>query len=312
MSITDSLNGGAERLDSDLLRTFLAIAETGSVTAGAERICRSQSAASLQLKRLETLLGGSVFVRHGRGIALTPLGERLVPVARRVVGLLDEAYGKLRAAPLSGVIRVGIPEEHDRDTLSRVIAAFARAHPQVEVALTCASTVTFPAALAAGRLDLAIHAVDDPSPHHTVLDRHAMVWAVAPDGPAPEVDPVPLALFDRACWWRERALDALESAGRSVRIVCSSESVSGVMAAMEAGLAVGVLPASHVGRGRGLLSLSAAEGFPALSDSLLVLECPGETASPVCAAMAEAIRNAYPGPKRGTSAQGAAPRSQAR
>lgn len=162
-------NGDAAALDSDLLRTFLAVAEAGSISAGATRIYRSQSAASLQVKQLEELLGRPVFDRHGRGVALTPAGERLLPVARQVVGLLDSSLAELGQAPLAGALRVGITDEYGQAVLTRAIARFAREHPRVDLEVRASDSTGFAAALAEGGLDLAVYEVEAPAPGVTLL-----------------------------------------------------------------------------------------------------------------------------------------------
>lgn len=114
-------------LNSDLLRTFLAVVETGSITAAADRVSRSQSAASLQIGKLETSLGQRLFERHGRGVVLTQAGERLLPVARDVTGLLDATQREMTADGLSGTLRLGVPDDQSKkNTLAdhRAIRAF--------------------------------------------------------------------------------------------------------------------------------------------------------------------------------------------
>lgn len=280
-----------EKLDSDLLRAFLAVAETGSVTKGADRIFRSQSAASLQIKRLETLLGRPVFERHARGISLTPTGERLRPVARRVVELIDSAVGELRAEPLEGLLRLGIPDEYGETILPEVIARFARDHPLVELALRCGFSPSFPGALARSELDLAVYAVESPARGAELLATERTVWATSRHHLAHEQEPLPVALFDRACWWRDRALEALESSGRDYRVVHSSESVAGVIAAVRAGVAVGLLGEGSI-RGN-LRTLGPADGFPEMPRSSLVLARRDNLRSSAADAVAAAIRAAF-------------------
>lgn len=280
----------SERLDSELLRTFLAIAEAGSFSRGADRIHRSQSAVSLQIKRLESLLGHAVFERHARGAKLTSTGEKLRPLAQRVVDLLDGAIGELRSDSLEGSVRLGIPDEYGDTILPEIVARFSREHPQVELAVTCGFSADFPRALSSNELDLAVHAVEAASRRAQVLLSERMLWVASRHHPVSDQDPLPLALFDRACWWRDRALEALESRGRRYRVVYTSESVAGVAAAIEAGVAVGVLGESSLGGS--LKTLSEADGFPPMPDSLLVLESCG-TVTSAAQAMAATIAEAF-------------------
>ena len=121
-----------DQLNSDLLRTFLAVAETGSMTDGAARIFRSQSAASLQIRKLEELLGQPVFDRHGRGVALTATGERLLPIAHDVTRTLSSAMRELTSDGLRGKLRLGIPDDQNQQMLARIIGEFAQ---MIEVGL---------------------------------------------------------------------------------------------------------------------------------------------------------------------------------
>lgn len=232
------------RLDSEHLRTFLAIAEAGSVTGGADRINRSQSAASLQMRLLEDIVGTPLFHRHGRGVTLTPAGDRLLPVARRVTQSLDATLAELRGDGLTGRLRIGLPDDHSRSALATIVADFAARHPEVELEVQCALGAGFGAAIKAGALDLAIHEVPEPGAGDEVLREDELVWMGRRDRDFDIAEPLPVAVFDRDCWWRDAALSGLESAGRRYRVVFTSESGIGVRAAVHAGIAAGLLNAS--------------------------------------------------------------------
>lgn len=293
MSKTNSLPS-PEKLESELLRTFLAVAEAGSFTRGADRIFRSQSAASLQIKRLESLLGQPVFERHGRGVALTPVGERLRPVAQSAVQLLDGALAELKSNRLEGSIVIAIPDEYGETILPQVIARFARDHPNVELAVQCASSAGFPQALERGELDVAVYDAESADPNSILLRRQKTFWVRSRHHLVHEHDPLPLALFDRACWWRDRALEALAATGRKFRVVYTSESVAGVMAAIDAGIAIGLLGESSLKDD--FVVLSKADGFAAMPDSKLVLHCRDGLEAPLATAMVTAIKEAFANP----------------
>ena len=282
---------GAEKLDSDLLRTFIAIADTGSFTRGAERVFRSQSAVSLQIKRLETTLGKSVFDRHARGIVLTPIGEKLRPVAQRVVNLLDVTIGELRGDALEGSIRIGIPDEYGETILPGVIASFVRQHPQVELGVRCGFSASFPEALARNELDLAVYAEESPHKGSQILRYDKTIWASATNHQAHEQDPLPVALFDRECWWRDRALEALETSGRRYRVIYTSESVMGVMAAIAAGVAIGLIGESAMNSNFKILT--EADGLPSIQSSALVIGRRESVDSLIADAMTAAITEAF-------------------
>ncbi len=280
-----------EHLDSDLLRTFLAVAEAGSVTDGAVRIHRSQSATSLQIKRLEAILGRSVFERHGRGVVLSEAGEMLLPVAQDVTARLDAALRDVSHRAVSGKLRVGIPDDHGRTKLAKIIAAFTRHHPRVELDVTCALSTGFPDALEKGALDLAIYEVEHPKPHEEVLFQDPTCWVASAHRDFSASESLPVALFDQACWWRDVAISSLEARAQPYRVAYSSQSVSGVIAAVEAGIAVGLLGRSSLHAG-----LSVADeglGFGSTPASTLVMAARRTADGAPLNAMKASIRDAF-------------------
>lgn len=290
MSFNDS-HRLIETLDSELLRTFLAVAEAGSISAGAERRLRSQSAASLQIKRLEDLIGLAVFERHGRGVTLTTTGEELREVAQRVVALLDEALGRLRSQNVVGSIRVGIPDEYGRTILPKVLAAFSRQHPSIEVTVRCAMSAEFPAALDRGELDVAVHDTDKPRPGQTVLREQQMLWVASRRHGAHQLSPVPIVVYDKDCWWRKAALSALRDSRIDYRLAYVSESIAGVNAAIEAGTAVGVINTDAMQPD--FATLDPGDGFPVLPKSILVLARRAATDQALAQPMCDAIVAAF-------------------
>ncbi len=280
-----------ENLDSDLLRTFVAVAEAGSVTDGASRIHRSQSATSLQIKRLEAILGQSVFERHGRGVVLSDTGHRLLPIALDVTARLDSALRDISQTTVSGKLRIGIPDDHSRAKLAQIIAAFTRHHPQAELEVTCAISAEFPDALDKGSLDLAIYEVERTRKHEELLLEDPTCWVSSAHRDFYSDDILPVALFDHACWWRDAAIASLERRSRPYRIVYSSQSVSGVIAAVEAGIAVGLLGRSSLHSG--LLIVDEALGFNSTPASKLVMAANGSPETGPLNAMKSAIRAAF-------------------
>jgi DNA-binding transcriptional LysR family regulator len=278
-------------LDSDLLRTFLAVAGTGSITEGARRIGRSQSATSLQIMRLEEVLGRAVFARTGRGVALTEAGQRLMPVATEVTGRLDVALREITSDGLRGKLRLGIPDDHGRVRLAHILGAFAQSHPQVELEVSCSLSSEFPDMLSRGLLDLAVYEVEAPGAQEQVIHGDPTCWVASSFQDLLSVDPVPVALFDRACWWRDAALAALEARGGAYRVVFSSQSVAGVTAAVEAGIAIGLLGRSSVTDHMSVLG--PEQGFPATPVSHLVVGTAAHADETLAATMTEAIRAAF-------------------
>lgn len=280
-----------ENLDSDLLRTFVAVAEAGSVTDGAAQIHRSQSATSLQIKRLEAVLGHAVFMRHGRGVVLSEAGRQLLPVAHEVTGRLDAALRDFSQNAVTGRLRLGIPDDHGRARLAQIMAAFTRTHPQVELEVTCALSAGFPQALEKGHLDLAVYEVETPSPDEEVLFEDPTCWVSSAHREFAAAEPLPVALFDHACWWRDAAIRSLDARAKPYRVVYSSQSVSGVIAAVEAGVAVGLIGRSSIETG--VAVVAAALGLGATPASKLVMaENTSQTGEPLTA-MKAAIRSAF-------------------
>ncbi|KSV64898.1 hypothetical protein N185_34490 [Sinorhizobium sp. GW3] len=232
------------QLDSDLLRSFLAVAKAGSVSGGANRLLRTQSAVSLQVQKLEDVVGQQLFERHGRGVSLTTRGEQLLLIARQVVETLDQAVLSLREAQVRGEIRLGVPEEYGDTLLPSILSEFSEEQPGARILLRCGSSAEFPAALLEGELDLALHTPENVAANDVIVHREAAIWVGSVFHEVESRRPLPVALFDKACWWRERCLDLLAKAGLDYEIVCTSESVAGVRAAISAGIAVGVLPQS--------------------------------------------------------------------
>lgn len=265
MSTDDTL---LSQLDSDLLRSFLAVAEAGSVSGGAVRLLRTQSAVSLQVQKLEQVAARQLFNRHGRGVSLTTHGEQLLPFARRIVETLDQALIAMRGSDEKSEIRFGMPEEYSDTLLPSILASFAQEQPGVRIIIQCGSSVEFPYALAAGKLDIALHAPQIVSSVDRAVHRESAVWAGSVFHETENRRPLPVALFDKACWWRDRCLDLLQKAGVDYEIVCTCESVAGVRAAISSGVAVGVLPQSALtDRVRQLTNT----GLPQLGETTLVL-----------------------------------------
>jgi DNA-binding transcriptional LysR family regulator len=276
--------------DAQHLHAFMAVAVAGSVTGAAARLGRTQSAVSVQLRQFEELLGARLFVRQARGMRLTEAGERLVPAVRHALDALEALPATLRA-PLDGQLRVALPDDYGTGPIQQVLSAFARRHPEVELVITCALSSDPRGGLLRDEVDLAVAACPDVPLDATLLAEEATVWAAQADFRPGDHPVLPVALFDRQCWWRDAASDALDRAGRAWRVAVTSESTASIKGAISAGLAVGALAASALEPD--MRTLGPAEGLPPLPLSYLVcLRRPAATASAVVA-LEGALREAF-------------------
>ena len=279
------------RLESEALRTFVAVAELGNVTRAADLLHRTQSAISVQVKRLEQDLGIELFRREPRGMGLTAAGEKLLPQAHQILQLIDRAAAEVAHGAVEGRVKVGIPDDYGSGVLAGILGDFAARHPHVDVDITCGFSTGFPDAVRSSQLDLAVYTDQGSRVPGDVLLREETVWVGSREHDVSGNAPLPLALFDRSCWWRDTAITALTQAGIEHRVAYSSESVAGIKAAVKAGLALGVLARSTVEAD--MRVLGSAEGLPALPVSNLVLIRRSGAHSPAMDAMTDAIRRGF-------------------
>jgi DNA-binding transcriptional LysR family regulator len=235
-------------LDTDVLRTFVAIAECGSFTRAARQVFRTPSALSMQIKRLEETLGHALFVREARQVRLTPEGETLLGYGRRLLKLNEEAVTQFLAPSVSGRLGFGTTDDVGTRILPGVLAQFARSHPAVQVDVVVGSSREMLARLEAGELDLILVTAGNPGQEirGEIVHSAPLVWAGREGGLAAQRSPLPVALAHSGCAWRGMALEALDRAGLSYRIAYSCEHCAGQEAAMLADLAVAPFPLSLV------------------------------------------------------------------
>lgn len=278
-------------LDSDLLRTFVAVAASGNVTHAAEKIGRTQSALSIQIKRLEDILGEPLFDRGSRGVSLTPQGRTLLVHANRIIGLLNETAAAMRAKPLGGTVRIGIPEEYGYTVLPRALAAFAKQHPQVEVTVKCGYSAAQLAALDADELDLAVIFDLDQPAKGEVLFVDPTVWVTSEVHCVHEYSPIPVAIYEKSNWCQKYAIGSLERSGINYRIAYSCDTSGGLKIAAVSGLAIAPLASSNIPPG--CRALTEADGFPLIDSSNVVLKRNPRIKSAAIDGMASVIRDAF-------------------
>lgn len=249
-------------LDVDLLKTFLAIADTGSFTKAAEEVHKTQSAISMQMKRLEELLGVPLFAKDGRMSRFTPDGERLVDYARRIVSFNDEVVSVFTKPELTGTIRFGTPDDYAEKFLPEILARFARTHPLITVNVDCLRSSELFARVKRSEIDLALvtHGCDIVTDEP--VRREQLVWVTSMRHCAHMAEVVPLAVSHSGCEWRGKVLKSLDMQGRKYRVAYSTPNSSAVNAAVMQGLAVGAMPELCVRPGMRILT--EKDGFPSL------------------------------------------------
>jgi DNA-binding transcriptional LysR family regulator len=228
------------RLNIDLLRNFVAIAEAHSLSRAAKKVGRTQAALSQQVKKLEAEVHQALMIRGGRGITLTAHGERLFEHAQNILRTHDEAVGELLGVSLSGQLRIGCPEDYANAFLPPLLRNFSHQHPQVLIEVVCAPTTRLLESLKAQLLDIAI--VSEPDgPHRDFLRREQFVWVGVKGGDAHKRDPLQLALSEPDTLDYEAATSQLNRAGRRYRIAYASASMNGLTAVVRSGQAIAVL-----------------------------------------------------------------------
>jgi DNA-binding transcriptional LysR family regulator len=278
-------------LDSDLMRSFLAVADAGSVTAAAGRLYRTQSAVSLQIRRLEDNLGQPLFQRQARGVLLTPRGEQLVPYARRVVALLDEAAIALREKPLVGPVRVGIADEYSGTVLPRVLAAFDERHEGVQVSVRVDHSTAQIAALEADEIDLGVIHDWAYVQDGEVLCIDPTVWVTSELHAQHLRRPVPVAVYFRSEWSRDYAELSLDRQGIDWREAWTCDTTGGFRVAVTNGMAIAPLSRSTIPQG--CRELTAEDGFPIVDSARVVLRRNPRGTSPAVEGMAALLREAF-------------------
>ena len=231
-------------LDTGLVRTFVAVADKASMTAAANALHLTQGAVSQQVKRLEEMLGCSLFERDRRGLRLTPHGERLFSQARKLLALHDEIWAEMTTVAVEGRVRLGVPPDLVGSHLAPLLKAYADAFPQVELSLVCAPSPELVEALAMGRVDLAVAEEPAGPSAGECLSIERLVWIEAKAGTAHLKRPLPVSLVADTCAFRPAVLAALTGHGTEWRTVFENGSMEAALATVRADLAVSAWLAS--------------------------------------------------------------------
>lgn len=279
-------------LDLDTLRTFVLGFELGSFARAADRVGRSQSTVSAQLRKLEEQVGQPLVIRSGRGLALTDAGERLLSYARRILDLNDEAVDSLRRSELAGRVRLGLPQDFAEAWLPEVLGRFSRINSNVVVEILVEKVHTLVDKTRQGELDLALAwGATIDAPYVVPIAEIPSVWIGHKDWRPDRTgrkEPVPLVAFESPCSFRDPAIGALDQAGMAWRIAVSSPSLSGLWAAASAGL--GITMRTRIGLPPGLVALDLREaGLPVLPPVPLALVRAESDQGPTVSVLADIV-----------------------
>lgn len=285
------LNHPLPLLDLDVLRTFVAIAETGSFSAAANAVFRTPSAVSMQIKKLEDILGRSVFSRDARSVALTADGEMLLGYARRLLAINREAVSKFIVPEIVGVVRLGAPDDFGERVLPYVLKRFAVTHPAIAVDVVIDQSTQLRRRMDDRSLDITLltNSTGAAGGAETLLTE-PIVWAGAKGGCAHLREPLPISVWEEGCAWRGGALDALGREGRNYRVAYMSAHTAGQRAAIMSDLAIAPLPKSFITDD--MVELSASDRLPDIGSYSLAMMVSPDANAPVKAA-ADHIRAAF-------------------
>jgi DNA-binding transcriptional LysR family regulator len=253
-------------LDMDVLRTLVTAQQLGSFNRAASHIGRSQSAVSQQIRKLEEQIGEPLFHKQGRHMVLTDAGEVVLAYAQRILDLNDEAVAAVRGRAAEGMVRFGLPADFAETWLPAALGTFKRTHPAVRIEAVVDRNRRLLELLDKGDLDLVLAIGNGTRSDASVLAMLPPVWIGAASSKAAWTrgEPVPLAVYEAPCFFRQRALAALDKAGIPWRIAFTSPSLHGLWAAVEAGL--GVTLRTGVGMPA---TLRVLDGLPAVADPAL-------------------------------------------
>lgn len=226
-------------IDIGLLRAFVAVVETGSVTGAGSLLSLTQAAVSQQVKRLEELFGTPLFDRHHKRLTLKPSGERLMAHAQRLIALNDEVWGTMSAPAYEGEVRLGVPHDIVGPYLPPILKRFDKAWPRVRVSLECATTPQLLDLLRQGRVDLTLTTEQRCRAGGDTLLEDDLVWTGAASGTAHLRDLLPLSIGDGTCEFRPSILKSMRDSGRDWRPVCEVSNMEALFASIEADLAIG-------------------------------------------------------------------------
>ncbi|XKF03194.1 LysR family transcriptional regulator [Pseudoalteromonas mariniglutinosa] len=277
-------------MDLDALRTFCAFVETGSFTRAAQQVCRTQSAVSMQMKKLEQELGNPLFIKQGRQLVLSTSGVHLASYAKQLLALHDEAYKQLKTGGGQTRVRLACPDDYAGTVLPKVVALLHQHLPRLDLQINCAPTDQLKAQLDQGLLDIVIATRSPSSEEGYFLQTSKGVWVKSPEFNYQPDMTLPMAIFQRDCKFHQAAVEGLLKAERQFNIIACCGSVSALTALVKANLAVGVM--AEVSNISGL-DIIADSTLPALPMIDIVLLHASHTHSPIKRELVKLIAENY-------------------
>jgi DNA-binding transcriptional LysR family regulator len=255
-------------LDLDQLQSFCAIADCGSFTEAARRVNKTQSAVSMQIKRLEERLGRSLLTRDGRTVKLTHDGEQVYGRARKMLRVNAEIMDLFAEGDLAGSIRFGVPDDYAVRLLPVILSSFQRTHPRIVVDVRCQPSEELIEGMKTGRYDLIVFTQGTSHAYGELFRTERMFWVASHGGQALSTDPLPIAGGVHCCW-KDNAIEALNRIGRDYRVAYTSSNALAITSAVLTDLAVGFLPESALQPG--MKVISEDKDLPRLRDAEIAL-----------------------------------------
>jgi DNA-binding transcriptional LysR family regulator len=276
-------------LDLDLLRSFVSVVDAGGFTRAGERVHRTQSTVSQQIRRLEETFGQPLLHRNGKSVTPTEGGERLLSYARRILALAEEARDVVARPAGEGIVRLGIPEDFAAQRLTEMLSEFARSRPGLRLDVRCDLSVSLRRDVERGELDLALLKRDLGDTGAIATWPERLHWVTSARHPVDiRRDPIPLAVFPQGCLYRNRAIHALETSGRAWHIAYTSPNFASIQAAVSVGLGISILPKTAItGEHR---VVGAKSRLPSVANTELALLAAPD-ASPATHRLAELLAN---------------------
>lgn len=253
-------------IDIDLLRSFTTIYESGSFSHAAERLGRTQSTISQQIKKLESILGHSVFQRSTRTLSVTSEGEVLLPYARQIIALNDEVFTRITEVDISGVVRLGAPEAFATHHMPEILVKFAQTHPSVAIEVECDLSQNLMEDFEKGNFDIILIKRDNKTKiFGNKVWNEDLIWVAQQQQNFTKADTIPLILSPYPCIYRSKMIEALDKANIKWKATFTSGSMNGRISAAQAGLGVAAIPKEMLTKTRNLHALRETSGLPPLS-----------------------------------------------